>query len=136
VSNVINGLTVKLDKLPASALREVVKAFTKIAEQEGGRMKGRYQLTAEASEWQVSAGTASVTMKGTPSGFWVWKETGTRPHTIRPRRKKALAGDLGHPVWGAVHHPGTSGKKAWTKTVERAERELQDTVNAALAKVA
>ena len=134
-TNVLEGLTVKLTKLPATALDDVIKTFTKIAEAEGGKV-GRYQLTAEASNRSITQGGASVTMSGTPSGFWVWREQGIRAHMIRPRRKKALAGGLGHPVWGAVLHPGVGGRGAWTKTVERVAKELQDAVESALAKVA
>ena len=135
MTNVVAGLTVRFQHLPVTVIDDVVKVFVKIAEQEGGRV-GKYQLTAEAKDRAVSEGSASVTMVGTPPGFWVWRESGIRPHMIRPRRKKALAGGLSHPVWGAVQHPGVPGKQAWSKVAARAERELHDAVVAALDKAA
>lgn len=56
---------------------------------------------------------ARVRLAGTPSGPWTWIDTGTRPHTI-PRRRRGPKSRL------RVHHPGTSGKHAWSNTVTAA----------------
>ena len=54
-----------------------------------------------------------VHLAGTPAGPWRWIDTGTKPHSI-PRRKRGPKSRL------RVHHPGTSGKGAWSKTREAA----------------
>ena len=47
VSNVLKGIGARIDRLPADLLDDAVKAFIVIAERHGGRMMGRYQLTAK-----------------------------------------------------------------------------------------
>jgi hypothetical protein len=51
-------------------------------------------------------------------------EYGTRPHTIRPRRKRALywAG-AAHPV-RQVNHPGTKGRYMFTRTAAEEGRAV------------
>jgi hypothetical protein len=51
-------------------------------------------------------------------GGWTIAEHGTRPHPIRPRSAKALhwSGDR---YTMAVAHPGTAGRKSWTKALKR-----------------
>ena len=49
-------------------------------------------------------------MKGVPSGFWVWHESGTKAHEIGPRKRRrrgrfSVPGPMGlpgHPVFGVV----------------------------------
>lgn len=134
-TNVLKGLTKTYEDLPGRALDEAIAEFTRIAERHGGRMMRKYQLTAKPSNRRVEGDIASVTMKGVPSGFWVWRESGTGGHWIR--RKKAvrpggralLAGDLSHPLVGPVYHTGSLGHGAWTKTVEEADRTIAGIVH-------
>ena len=123
MTNVLNGVTAKLERLPATVIDDEIRAFVVTAEHEGGRVKGQ-QLTAEPRQRHATGDTASVTMVGVPAGFWVWREQGIRPHLIRARGHEPLRLP-GHPVWGPIHHPGVRGKQAWTKTVEIAEREIK-----------
>lgn len=122
MTNVLQGVSAKLERLPATVIDDVTRHFIDIAEHEGGRVAG-VQLTAEPHQRHAAGGSASVTMVGVPARYWAWRERGTRPHLIRAHGHEPLALP-GHPVWGAVHHPGTHGHGAWTKTVNRAEREL------------
>ena len=85
-------------------------------------------------------------MEGVPSGFWQWKETGTGAHEIRPKKRRRrrgkrnfavpgpMGGCLGHPVFGPVMHPGTSGSLKWTKTVDEADEAISDLIRRALEK--
>jgi len=138
MTNVIDGLSKRLDQLPVEVLEDAIKAFQVIAERHGGKMiRGKYQLTAKPVKRQVRGGVASVLMEGAPSGFWQWKESGTKAHVIRPKSKKrrkrkgkrsfSVPGPMGlpgHPVFGPVTHPGTTGSLKWTKTVDEADEAI------------
>lgn len=134
--NVITPYLARLSDLPAAYIDEAAATFTRIAERNGGTMMGRYQLTAAEESRRVTPDGASIMMYGSPAGFWTWKESGASAHTIRPRRKKALAGGLGHPVRGPVRHPGFAGQEAWTRTVAQAEEEISTVLNDLAAKAA
>ena len=84
-------------------------------------------------------------MEGVPSGFWQWKESGTKAHVIRPKKRRRRRGKRsfkvpgpmglpGHPVFGPVTHPGSSGARKWTKTVDEADEAIDALVRRALAK--
>ena len=130
MTNVLQGVTAKLERLPRNVIDDATRRFIDIAEHEGGRVAG-HQLTAEAHQRHVTDGTGAVTMVGTPARFWAWRERGTRAHLIRAHTHEPLALS-GHPVWGPVHHPGTEGRHAWTNTCERAAREIGPLVERAL----
>lgn len=66
-------------------------------------------------------------------GPWQLIESNTRPHTIKRRRRRALAGRGFGPV-ASVDHPGTKGKHPWTKGVRRAEPQLLAAMDAAVFK--
>ncbi len=147
MTNIIDGLGAKFDHLPAEVIDDAIRTFVVIAERNGGKMiRGKYQLTAKPTQRRVRVGQASVNMKAFPSGFWAWRETGTRPHTIAPRKKRRgkrkgwkpgpMGGSLGHPVWGPVVHPGVPAEYRWTKTVEEANAAISVLVQRALAEVA
>ena len=134
--NVITPYLARITKLPATFVDEAVDIFVRVAERNGGTMMGRYKLTAEEKSRTVTTEGASVLMFGTPAGFWAWRETGAGRHTIRPARRQALAGALGHPIRGAVVHPGFAGKRRWTATVEQAESEINELANDLAARAA
>ena len=51
MTNVIEGLEARYENLPADLVDDAIRAFTVIAERNGGRMiRGKYQLTAKADE--------------------------------------------------------------------------------------
>lgn len=122
--NVIGPYVARISKVPEAYIDEAVDTFRRIAERNGGTVMGKYKLTIEERGRRATPDGASVLVYGTPAGFWAWRETGARSHTIRPRRKRAMAGSLGHPVGIPVVHPGFAGKRAWTRTVEEAEAEI------------
>ena len=85
-------------------------------------------------------------MTGVPSGSGRWKESGTGAHEIRPKKKRRRKGKRnysvpgpmglpGHPVFGPVMHPGTSGSLKWTKTVDEADAAITGLIQRALEKV-
>jgi hypothetical protein len=139
--NVLDGLTARLSRVPAAFADEAAAVFTVAAEHNGGRMMGRYQLTATERKRYVYDQGCTLIMEGVPSGFWAWRETGTRPHTILPRRRRRRGSSrprvlygagLGHPV-ARVHHPGTRGRRAWTATVDQAAPLIEKALEVALA---
>jgi len=143
--NVIDKVAAGLDTLPTDLVGDAVRVFTVIAERHGGTMiRGKYKLTAKPGKQYRRPDSAWVLMEGVPSGFWVWKQTGTEPHEIKPKKKRRgkkrghwkpgpMGGGLGHPVWGPVMHKGSSGHLAWTKTVREADAAIKALVERALA---
>ena len=90
MTNVIEGLAKRIDNVPVELLDDAIRAFVVIAERNGGKMMGgSYQLTAKVAKRYQRPGVAYAWMKGVPSGFWQWKETGTQAHVIAPRKKSA-----------------------------------------------
>jgi hypothetical protein len=77
-----------------------------------GKKKKGIPLDVELTDMTQPDG-GRVHLAGKPAGVWVWIDTGTRPHTI-PRRRKGPKSRV------RVHHPGTTGKQAWSKTVAAA----------------
>jgi hypothetical protein len=69
-------------------------------------------VLSAAAKTEASATSCKVTFSPKPAGAWTIAETGTKPHTIKPRSRKALhwAGLFAE----VVHHPGTGGRMAWT----------------------
>jgi len=141
MTNVVAVLAKRIDDVPVALLGDAIKAFTVIAERNGGKMMGgKYQLTAKPDRIRRRDDEASVVMKGVPSGFWVWKETGTGKHEIRPRKKRKfkvpgpMGGGLPHPMFGVVEHPGSDGSLKWTKTVDQAGKAIADIVERGIAK--
>ena len=114
MTNVLDGLTAKLTHVPARYADEAAAVFTVYAERNGGRMLGRYQLTAAEKKRYVYDEGCTLIMEGVPSGFWTWRETGTRPHEIRAksrRKAKRKPNPRGH---GATrnHRPTYTGRPA------------------------
>ncbi len=75
----------------------------------------------------TDAGAAFTIISDTPQARWT--NDGTRPHTIRPRRAKALRFVVGGRVVFArvVHHPGNKGTRWFERTVAaRAPQALRD----------
>ncbi len=82
---------------------------------------------------------ASADVEGTPAGAWAIVNSGTKPHAVAPRMKKALAGGLGHPVRGPVKTKrGMAGRHVWRNAVAPqlddllagvAERHLDEVVS-------
>lgn len=133
--NVITAYVHRIEAVPAAYIDEAVDIFRRIAERNGGSMMGKYQLTIEERGRRATDDGASVLVYGTPAGFWAWRETGARAHTIRPRRKRAMRLPE-HAVSIPVVHPGFAGKRAWSRTVEQAEAEIEALADDLAAKAA
>ena len=68
---------------------------------------------------------ATAIVRPKPIGLWVYLEGGARPHAIKNRtrgrsRRKALALQGGG-FAKAVNHPGTRGKKSWSRGLKAGE---------------
>lgn len=77
-------------------------------------------------------GNEVLFIDGVPKGIWIWLEDGTKAHRIpkgRRRKPKFLkAPSYGHPVRGPIMHPGSTGRRAWTRAVETFRTEYHDIV--------
>ena len=143
MSNALHGLSARLRRLPDGFADEAAELFTGIAERNGGRIMG-YRLTADEKRRYVHAGGVTLIMAGTPPGFWAWRETGTKPHRIAPKRRRRIRGRkrrgglrprLGGGVgvqYGPVRHPGIAGRQLWTRTVDQATQAMAAAAQAAL----
>ena len=157
--NRIAGLSRLLEQVPAESVEQILASFQRAGEAEisrvwgkpsitlhvagsGGKRAGPYPLVVRIDRAKVTKKQTTITLYGSPAGFWAWAEDGAGRHTIRPRRRAtdtgrppALYGDLTHPM-GEVTHPGFAGHGAWTRTVEAAEAELDSILLGALDTIA
>jgi hypothetical protein len=157
--NRITGLSRLLEQIPAESVEQILASFQRAGEAEISRVWGKpsitlhvagtsgsragpYPLVVRIDRAKVTKRTTTITLYGSPAGFWAWAEDGASRHTIRARKRAtktgrppALFGELQHPM-GEVTHPGFAGRGAWTRTVEAAERELDGILLAALDEIA
>jgi hypothetical protein len=130
-----------LAEIPATAIAEATALVEQIAADTGRpvRIKGKtYQLTA-TTRIQRQGDGMTATVYGKPTGFWVWQNTGTKPHAIAPakgtrkHRARVIVPNGGHPQSVPVRHPGASGRGRWREVQQRARREVpqifRDTVD-------
>jgi hypothetical protein len=137
-------------RLPQTAIVDAAKAVERIARDVGATAGGvtrrgrTTKLKAITRIKNRGSNDAEATVYGVPTGPWVWANTGTRGHTIAPRRRgrgrRATTGFLKgagypHPYGKPVRHPGTGGKGAWRKVVAQAETEVPKVFLAAARKV-
>lgn len=109
-------------EIPRSGMIAAAKAAKQIVKDEGRRvagadgMKGKkrrgLKLLAR-DDIRDTADGATCRIQGRVPG-WIWATDGTRPHTIR-RRKRGPMRKM------TVHHPGTAGRGAWFRVVARIE---------------
>lgn len=117
------------DALEAAGARVVAIAGEE-ADRVGSPLQGKrrraIELTAAATVDRL--GDRHVCrIKGTPTGPWVWMDSGTAPHPIRRRRRGPMAKMT-------VDHPGTRpGRRAWRKVRSRAAGEMRDLIAGELA---
>jgi hypothetical protein len=126
---------VELADLPRTAMVTATRAVERIARDVGAQVGplrlGRRRVRLRAvSKIKGSGATVTATVYGTPTGGWVMATTGTRPHTIAPKGRRGSrtrflkAARYPHPIGRPVRHPGSRGRRAWDRVVERAETEV------------
>lgn len=126
-----------LANVPAEAIAEAADFVESSARRHGGTVtlgkanrRRTYRLRAITKQ-RRSGDVLTATVYGTPTGPWVWKNTGTRGHGIPRYGNMAriggyLAGGLDHPVRIPVSHPGTGGRGAWRRVRAEAEQAVPD----------
>lgn len=88
--------------------------------------KGTYRAPKLGAYYDVKGyENATALLKPKPIGLWVYLEGGAKPHAVKNRtrgrnRRKALALSGGG-FASAVNHPGTRGKKTWSKGLKAGE---------------
>ena len=107
-----------------SAMIAAARAVKSVAQDEGRRVAGpdglkgkkRRGLKLRARDDIRQAGTVTrCRIQGVSPAGWVWATTGTRPHPIRRRKRGPMRVMV-------VQHPGTRGRGAWRRVVDRAVR--------------
>lgn len=72
----------------------------------------------------------------TDDEIFLYQDLGTKPHVIRPKRKRALAWPGGkHPV-KVVHHPGTKAQNFTKRVQAKAPSRLLEALNEVMRKAA
>lgn len=84
-------------------------------------MGGRLGVQVENRPSQVST---VVELSASPAGPWAIIESGTKGHTIRPRRKKVLAIAKGDVIGLYATVRGVTGRRYWTQATEALDAEL------------
>jgi hypothetical protein len=110
--------------------RELDRRMTRV--QMGARMRIRRRTGKALSSIRKNPGKSAsgqyvdVLAGGRGMLYINYEHDGTRPHIIRPRRRKALRypGPGGAPIFrGQVHHPGTTGTFFLTRALPLAAAE-------------
>lgn len=111
----------KIDKVALGAASlEVKKAIVEQARRDTG--DGRMGNVGRGVKLNVRFDVKGhqSTIRAVPPGVWSMLSSGTRPHMIRPRRrrgKRALTTPYG--LFSRVWHPGSRGKRTWTRGLDR-----------------
>lgn len=125
-----------LARLPERATRDAAAAVCELAADVGGtvllgKKRRAYRLKAKPQFYAGRAGEFRCTVWGTPTGPWVWKNTGTRAHMWpRKRRRKARfvhGAGFTHPYDARTprHVAGIPARYRWTRgVVQRAKTEV------------
>jgi hypothetical protein len=132
-----------LARLPERATRDAADAVCQLAADVGGsvvlgKKRRPYKLKAKPQFYAGRAGEFRCTVWGTPTGPWVWKNSGTRAH-VWPKRKRRKArfvhgAGFAHPYDARtpVHVRGIPARHRWTRDV--VQRARTDVVPAAFRK--
>ena len=127
---------VELAELPRTAMVASTRAVERIAREVGAQFGplrlGRRRVRLRAVSRIRGSGTSvTATVFGTPTGGWVMATSGTRAHVIAPKARRGRqrtrflkAAGYAHPIGRPVRHPGSRGRRAWDRVVERAEIEV------------
>lgn len=121
----LHRLAAAVERLPRTAMIDAAKAAKKIVLEQGRAIAGgdglkgkkRRGLPLKARDTIKSAGdTTTCRVQGSVPG-WIWVNSGTAPHAIR-RRKKGPKKKM------TVHHPGTTGRGAWSRVESAVAAEV------------
>lgn len=129
----LRNLAGELRAVPFSAMLPTIKQIKAIAAAEGGRMsnvtKRGVKLRAVDRRLPGKADDVIVwRIQGIPVGPWTWRNTGTKAHTIRRRKRGPLRKMT-------VAHPGAAGSAAWSRVNNRAEQIVDAVFTRELADV-
>ena len=118
----LHRIAADVARIPDAGLIAAAKLVKRVADDtarstvSGGDMGGKHRrpirLRARDKSIRPIEHGRAILIVGTPAGPWVWITSGTAPHTIRRRKRGPLRKMT-------VHHPGTRGREAWTRVVER-----------------
>lgn len=118
----LHRIAAEVARIPDTGLIAAAKLVKRVADAEAARATGdgdmrghkrrAIKLRARDKGIRPVAGGRAVLILGQPAGPWVWVTSGTDPHEIR-RRKRGPMKKMN------VHHPGTRGRDAWTRVIDR-----------------
>jgi len=125
-------------KVVASEGRKLILDDVRTSRPRGLRMMGR-QLGVK-TRVTASAAASVVELYAAPAGPWAIVTKGTRPYTIKPKRRKVLASAKGDVIGMSAHRRATAGRDYWSQATDRLDSELgplvERAVDAAMSKAA
>lgn len=139
----IDEIKAKLSKMPQAMTKElgtaVKQTISKVQREtikEAPVNKGSGGGNLRQSITSQMTGSASGKLE-VGSSYGVFVHEGTRPHTIYPKNKKALANVRTGQFFGRkVEHTGTRANKFLQRAVQNSETEVQNFFSDAVARVA
>ena len=125
-------------------LTEAASRFDKIAKAAVGRAVGggstmmlhgrRNRRRPVQLKTKTDIGKAVLFIEGIPKAQWTWLEDGTKAHAIPKGRRKTFLKFGDGNVRRKVRHPGSTGKRTWTQTVEAFRAEYPEIVTTEVKK--
>ena len=124
------------DTLSKARYERAIKTAQGIAETAGlQELRGSVRGWKHRVDFQIERSGDTSNIVTTDEVFF-YQDTGTRPHTITPRRKRALYWKgASHPV-KRVNHPGTKAQGFTEKAAAKMQTQYARIVDAELAKAA
>ena len=137
----LTGIAARLSRLPLDTVTEAVARFDVLAKEQAGRVVGnggvmmmhtsrgrRPSPLSTTSTVSGGADHAVGIVNGEPAALWRWIEDGTKAHGIGRKGRYLSAPGYPHPIRGRISHPGSTGQRAWTKTIAQFRTEYSDLV--------
>lgn len=142
----LKGVAARLEQLPRVVIDDALEAFADIVRAEvtkaigsdtmrlhvrgGRRVPVRIEVTGTV---RGSGASVDAFVNGKPAGIWVWLEDGTKAH-LEGKGRTLAAPSYDHPVKGPIRHPGSTGKRVWSKAVAEFRTQFPDIAIADLRK--
>jgi len=113
--------------------REASKMILDDVRRSKGSLRGAFGVRLGVkSDVQATNVTSSVELRAKPAGPWAMVESGTKSHTIKPRKKKVLAVGKDDVIGMHAHVRGVRGGRYWTHATDRLSQQLDPIVQRAV----
>lgn len=145
----LEGAARKIAVLPRRIVEDAAARFDEVARETASRaVGGALQIHGRRNRrptvklktytrLEGSGSTARAFVRPSPLGIWVWLESGTAEHEIGARKARRGGGSsrtakylkapgAAHPIRAPITHPGSPGKRVWTRAIATFRAEASD----------